>query len=99
MRYPSEAISILLQANPPLLYRAIKFNIRLFYWNDALEIATKSSRNELIELVLCYKKQFLDRVGCKESNTKFKEYFQKYPETLKNERVRQLKEKLRNEIE
>ena len=31
-RRPDEAERILLQANPPLVYRAIKMNIRLFRW-------------------------------------------------------------------
>ena len=32
-RCPSEAEKILLQATPPLIYRAIKMNIRLFRWS------------------------------------------------------------------
>lgn len=31
-RSPEEAEQILLQASPPLIYRAIKLNIRLYRW-------------------------------------------------------------------
>jgi len=51
-----EAEQILLQANPPFLYRAIKFNTRYFKWERAREIAGKDA--ELQRLVDLYEKRW-----------------------------------------
>jgi hypothetical protein len=40
-RNVDEAEQILLQASPPLVYRAIKMNVRLFRWHRALELSVK----------------------------------------------------------
>jgi intraflagellar transport protein 80 len=66
-----EAESILLQSNPPLLYRAIKMNVRLFKWQRALELAINHKQH--IDTVLFYRKKFLD--GKEETDTRFKQYF------------------------
>ena len=58
-RCPEEAESILLQANPPLVYRAVKLNVRLFRWERALEIAVKNKQH--VDTVLWYRRNFLDR--------------------------------------
>jgi len=50
------AEQILLHANPPLLYRAIKVNIRLFRWERARKIA--KGQNELLTLVDLYEKRW-----------------------------------------
>ena len=57
-RSPDEAERILLQANPPLAYRAIKMRVDLFQFTRALEIALKF--NCCVEVVLFYRKRFLD---------------------------------------
>jgi len=58
-RRPDDAISVLLQARPPLTYRAIKTNIRLFRWAKALEIALKTGKSEFVDIVLWYKTEYL----------------------------------------
>ena len=40
-RRPDDAERILLQATPPLVYRAIKMRIRAFQWDKALDLAVK----------------------------------------------------------
>jgi len=54
---PDEAISILLNAKPPLIYSAIKVYIRLFKWKQALDLALK--KNAYIEIVLWYRHEYL----------------------------------------
>jgi intraflagellar transport protein 80 len=66
-----EAESILLQSNPPLLYRAIKMNVRLFKWQRALELAVNHKQH--VDTVLFYRKKFLD--GKEETDARFKQYF------------------------
>merc|ERR1711988_1570290 len=51
-RRPDDAESILLQATPPLLYRAIKMNVRMHRWNRALELAVTHARH--VDTVLSY---------------------------------------------
>jgi len=63
-RCPEEAESILLQAQPPLVYRAIKMNIRLYKWERALELATKNKQH--VDTVLWYRRAFLDGFNRKE---------------------------------
>lgn len=54
--YHDAAINMMLQASPPQIYRAIKFNIRLFRWEPALLIALENGI-EFIKLVLWYRRQ------------------------------------------
>jgi len=83
-RCPDEAEAILLQAKPPLLYRAIKMNIRLFRWNRAMEIALKNKKH--VDTVLGYRARYLERFGKVETNAKFLQYSKEFPvdwETIK----------------
>jgi intraflagellar transport protein 80 len=48
-----EAEQILLQASPPLIYRAIKLNIRLYRWTRALQIAVDNKTH--VDTVLAYR--------------------------------------------
>jgi len=66
---PNEAERILMQAAPPLVYRAIKMNIRLFRWERALELAVKNQTH--VDTVLAYRQRFLQQNGRKETNVKF----------------------------
>jgi len=61
-RKPKEAISMLLQATPPLIYDAIKTCIRLFHWEQALNIAKRTGDGGLLDLVLWYRAQYLQRL-------------------------------------
>lgn len=69
-----EAESILLQAQPPLIYRAIKLNIRLFRWNRALDLAVKHKTH--VDTVLAYREQFLDSYKMEETDARFLQYSQ-----------------------
>ena len=68
------AENILLQAQPPLVYRAIKMNIRLFRWARALDLAVKHKTH--VDTVLAYREQFLDSYGMKETDERFEQYAQ-----------------------
>ena len=72
-RRPDEAERILLQANPPLIYRAIKMNIRLFRWKRALQIAERHKKH--IDTVLYYRQKFLTSHNRSEEEPRFKELF------------------------
>lgn len=72
-RQPDEAERILLQASPPLAYRAIKLNLNLFRWNRALDLAIKHKVH--IETVLAYRQKYLQSFEREESNQKFLQYF------------------------
>jgi len=63
----------LLQATPPLVYRAIKMNIRLFRWERALALSLEKKTH--VDTVLGYRQKYLERFGKKETDPKFKEYF------------------------
>lgn len=58
-RAHDEAEAILLQASPPLLYRALKLNIRLARWTRALELAMNAGSH--IDTVLWYRREYLSR--------------------------------------
>ena len=73
-RHPDEAERILLQASPPLAYRAIKLNINLFRWARALELALKHKVH--VETVLAYRQKYLQSFERDEVNPKFLQYFQ-----------------------
>lgn len=68
-----EAEMILLQAQPPLVYRAIKMNIRLFRWHRALELAVSNKTH--VDTVLGYRQKYLEKFQKKETDPKFKKYF------------------------
>jgi len=71
-RCPDEAEAILLQANPPLLYRAIKLNIRLFRWGRALALALKHRRH--VDTVLGYRERYLKEYQKEETDKRFLQY-------------------------
>ena len=87
-RRPSEAERILLQANPPLVYRAIKMNIRLFRWTRALELAITHKSH--VDTVLYYRKQFLAAHNRSEEEPRFKQYFDEI--TIDEEKIQAKKE-------
>lgn len=68
-RQPEDAERILLQASPPLIYRAIKLNIRLYRWARALELAVKNRSH--VDTVLGYRRKYLDQFGLDEKDSKF----------------------------
>ena len=71
-RQSDDAERILLQATPPLIYRAIKMNIRLFRWGRALEIAVKNRSH--VDTVLGYRRKYLERFEMEERDPKFLQY-------------------------
>lgn len=71
-RCPDEAETILLQARPPLLYRAIDLNIRLFRWGRALELAVKHKKH--VDTVLGYRQKFLQQANKTETEKRFLQY-------------------------
>lgn len=72
-RQPDEAERILLQASPPLAYRAIKLNLNLFRWQRALDLAVKHKVH--IDTVLAYRQKYLQSFEREETNQKFLQYF------------------------
>lgn len=69
-----EAEAILLQAHPkPLIYRAIKMNIRLFRWDRALDLAIKHTTDAgtHVDTVLAYRERFLAANKLQETDKKF----------------------------
>ena len=70
-RKPEEAESILLQASPPLLYRAIKMHLRLFKWDKALELAVKHRTH--VDTVLAYRAKYLEAWKKTETDDRFKQ--------------------------
>ena len=74
-RQPDEAERILLQATPPLIYRAIKMNINSFRWSRALDLAVKHKSH--VDTVLRYRQQFLEDFQREETDQKFLQYFSK----------------------
>lgn len=69
---PNDAEKILLQANPPMIYRAIKMNIGLYRWSRALEIALKFKSH--VNIVLSYRYLYLQEIQQKENLLKFQSY-------------------------
>eukprot|EP01041_Mallomonas_annulata_P002936 gene2936-5768_t len=70
-RHPEEAERILLQANPPLVYRAIEINMRLHRWDRALEIATKFRSH--VDTVAGYRQRFLEQFNKTETIARFQQ--------------------------
>jgi intraflagellar transport protein 80 len=70
-----EAESILMQAQPPLVYRAIKLNITLFRWTRALQLAVQNQTH--VDTVLAYRQRHLERWGKRETDEQFIKYAKK----------------------
>ena len=67
LRRPTEeAEGHLLSAAPPLLYRAVKLNIRAGRWLRALELA-QGAKGAHVDTVLCYRARHLAAAGVGES--------------------------------
>ncbi|KAH8054388.1 hypothetical protein JL721_10512 [Aureococcus anophagefferens] len=66
-----EEVDKLQYATPPLLYRAIKMNIRLFRWDRALEIAVKHRSH--VDTVLAYRAKHLEAFKKTETDERFKQ--------------------------
>ena len=73
-RRPAEAERILLQASPPLIYRAIKMNIRRFQWTRALDIAVEHRTH--VDTVLGYRQKYLKAYGRTETDSRFQQMAQ-----------------------
>jgi intraflagellar transport protein 80 len=67
---PDEALNTLLQNKR--IYRAIKLNIRLHRWSDALELALKHQTH--VDTVLAYRARHLDQMRHVETNEQFKQW-------------------------
>jgi len=65
-----EALNILLQNKR--IYRAIKMNIRLHRWNEALELALKHQTH--VDTVVAYRQQHLQQMKHVETNDQFKQW-------------------------
>jgi intraflagellar transport protein 80 len=71
-RQIDEAERIFLNASPPLVYRAVKMNIRFYRWTRALDIAVKFRTH--VDTVLGYRQRFLDQFQKTEADPKFIQY-------------------------
>merc|ERR1712019_244220 len=69
---PDEAMNILLQNKR--IYRAIKMNIRLHRWSDALELALKYQTH--VDTVLAYRARHLAQMNHNETHENFKTWAQ-----------------------
>lgn len=69
---PDEAMTVLLTNKR--IYRAIKMNIRLHRWADALELAVKHKTH--VDTVLAYRERHLAQMKHVETNEQFKQYAQ-----------------------
>merc|ERR1712072_865820 len=74
---PEEAQEVLLQTKPPLIYRAVDLNIRLFRWGKALDLAIE--KEEHIDLVLMQREKYLNLRGQKETIDNFIKWKEKFP--------------------
>jgi len=63
-------LNILLQNKR--IYRAIKMNIRLHRWNEALELALKHQTH--VDTVVSYRQQHLQQMKHVETNDQFKQW-------------------------
>merc|ERR1712118_464149 len=70
-RRPDDAERILLQATPPLLYRAIKLRITMFEWDKALDLALKHKSH--VDTVLAYRAKYLELHKKEETDSRFKQ--------------------------
>merc|ERR1719183_650290 len=69
---PEEGLHILLQNKR--IYRAIKMNIRLHRWGDALDLAMKHQTH--VDTVLAYRARHLAQMKHVETNDLFKQWAQ-----------------------
>jgi len=74
---PDEAEEILLQTKPPLIYRAVDMNIRLFRWKRALDLAVEKQSH--VDLVLMQRGQYLQLRGQEETMEDFIKWNEKFP--------------------
>ena len=74
------AEEILLQANPPLIYHAVKMYIDLYQWDRALQIASsvKTSKDDYYSLILHYRATYLRSIRKKEQIEKLQNLFKKH---------------------
>ena len=96
---PNHAIDVLVSANPPLFYRAIKVYINLHHWSDALELATENLHDNewYLIILLWYRKRFLMHSGSEETNSDFHKYLKQYENVLSDEeRIRERKKMFKN---
>ena len=71
-RVPMESERILLQASPPLVFRAIMLNIDLYRWSRALDIALKYRSH--VDTVLGYRQRYIEQFGKRETDQRFLQY-------------------------
>ena len=71
-RQIDEAERIFLNATPPLVYRAVKMNIRFYRWARALDIALKFRSH--VDTVLGYRQRFLEQFQKRETDQRFIQY-------------------------
>jgi intraflagellar transport protein 80 len=71
-RRPDAAEKILLQASPPLIYRAIKMNLKLYRWGRALELAVQHRSH--VDTVLAYRSRHLASLGRTEVDPRYLQY-------------------------
>lgn len=76
-RKPKDAVSILLQAQPPLVYDAIKACTRFHHWAQALDIAKEFNDVDVLDIVLWHRAQYLQGLNETEYLPEFKTPFQK----------------------
>ncbi|EGR33781.1 intraflagellar transport protein, putative [Ichthyophthirius multifiliis] len=75
-----------------LFYRAIKLNIKLYKWERALELAVQN--NVYVDMVIGYRKKYLEQVKKEETLKKFQQYQDKVEINWQ-----QIKEKIKQEKE
>lgn len=92
-RKPEEAESMLLQHYPPLTYRAIKMNIRLFMWEHAMEIAKKAGK--YVDIVLYYRNRYLKQINMAETIPSYIDEGKKV--TVDEDEIKRLKQKIHEE--
>jgi len=91
---PEEALNILLQNKR--IYRAIKMNIRLHRWSEALDLALKHQTH--VDTVLAYRQQHLQQMKHVETNDQFKQWAQQVAvdwETVKSKIAMEKDQELR----
>ena len=93
-RNVDQAIAILLQCSPPDYYRAIKTQVYLCLWVEALETAEESKEDGYIDIVLWYRSCYLRQMKKVETNPRFINLTKKRS-IISKERLSQLKSILR----
>jgi len=85
---PEEATNALLSASPPLRYRAIDINLKLFRWEKSLDLALKS--NEFVEVVLWRRKRFLEECDLTEHIKRFNILNEEYKDSIRDDNIKQI---------